>query len=105
MNSFDLEVTLLQEVGYETEEGKLNKKVKYKEIELLAYENPLTRADLILAGQSNLEITKAIVIHTFEYSNEQLIKIENINYQVVSLYKISNEELELKLKVKKGLKQ
>ena len=47
-------------------------------------------------------MTKIIVIHAFEYSNEQLVKIDGIVYQVINTYKINNEELELKLKAKKG---
>ena len=104
MNNWDLEVSLLQEDGYTQEAGKLNKTIKYKEIELLAYEKPISRAELYYAGQSNIEITKIIVIHPFEYNNEQLVKIGADTFQVINYYKISNEELELKLKSKKGLK-
>lgn len=101
LNNWDLEVSLLQVDGYTT--NKIGDKVpKYKAIELLAYEKPITRGELIIAGQSNITITKIIVIHPFEYSNEELLEIEGVRYQVVSSYKISNEELELKLKSKKG---
>ncbi len=99
---WDLEVAFLAEDGYVQEKGKINKTVKYKETELLAYEKPIGRAELYYAGQSNTELTKIIVIHAFEYSNEQLIKIDGIVYQVINTYKISNEEIELKLKAKKG---
>lgn len=101
MSNWDLEVSLLQVDGYST--NKIGDKVpKYKAIELLAYEKPITRGELIIAGQSNITITKIIVIHPFEYSNEELLEIEGVRYQVISSYKISNEELELKLKSKKG---
>ena len=101
MSNWDLEVSLLQVDGYST--NKIGDKVpKYKVIGLLAYEKPITRGELIIAGQSNITITKIIVIHPFEYSNEELLEIEGVRYQVVSSYKISNEELELKLKSKKG---
>ena len=101
MSNWDLEVSLLQVDGYTT--NKIGDKVpKYKAIDLLAYEKPITRGELIIAGQSNITITKIIVIHPFEYSNEELLEIEGVRYQVVSSYKISNEELELKLKSKKG---
>ncbi|GAA2828038.1 phage head closure protein [Pseudolactococcus raffinolactis] len=99
---WDLEVSLLAEDGYVQEKGKINKTVKYKETELLAYEKPIGRAELYYAGQSNTELTKIIVIHAFEYSNEQLVKIDGIVYQVINTYKINNEQLELKLKAKKG---
>ena len=99
---WDLEVSLLAEDGFNQEKGKINKTVKYKETELLAYEKPIGRAELYYAGQSNTELTKIIVIHAFEYSNEQLVKIDGIVYQVVNTYKINNEQLELKLKAKKG---
>ena len=102
MAVWDLEVSLLQEDGYVQEKGKINKTVKYKEIELFAFEKPISRAELYYAGQSNTELTKIIVIHSFEYSDEQLVKIDNKIYQVINTYKISNEELELKLKSKKG---
>ena len=102
MAVWDLEVSLLQEDGYVQEKGKINKTVKYKEIELFAFEKPISRAELYYAGQSNTELTKIIVIHSFEYSDEQLVKIDNKIYQVINTYKISNEELELKLKAKKG---
>ena len=99
---WDLEVSLLAENGYVQEKGKINKAIQYKETELLAYEKPIGRAELYYAGQSNIELTKIIVIHSFEYSNEQLVKIDGIVYQVINTYKISNEEIELKLKAKKG---
>lgn len=102
MNNWDLEVSLLQVDGYTT--NKIGDKVpKYKVIGLLAYEKPITRGELIIAGQSNITITKIIVIHPFEYSNEELVEIDGIRYQVVNVYKISNEEIELKLKAKKGV--
>lgn len=101
LNNWDLEVSLLQVDGYTT--NKIGDKVpKYKVIGLLAYEKPITRGELIIAGQSNITITKIIVIHPFEYSNEELVEIDGIKYQIVNVYKISNEEIELKLKAKKG---
>ena len=99
---WDLEVSLLAEDGFTQEKGKINKTVKYSETELLAFEKQIGRAELYYAGQSNTELTKIIVIHAFEYSNEQLVKIDGIVYQVVNTYKINNEQLELKLKAKKG---
>ena len=50
----------------------------------------------------NFRISKIVVIHGFEYSNEELLEIDGVRYQVISSYKISSEELELKLKSKKG---
>ena len=99
---WDLEVALLAEDGYTQEKGKINKIIKYKETELLACEKQIGRAELYYAGQSNTELTKIIVIHSFEYENQQLVKIDGITYQVINTYKISNEQLELKLKAKKG---
>ena len=99
---WDLEITLLAEDGFTQEKGKINKTVKYSETELLAYEKQIGRSELYYAGQSNIELTKIIVIHAFEYDNQQLVKIDGIVYQVINTYKISNEELELKLKAKKG---
>lgn len=99
---WDLEISLLAEDGYVQEKGKINKTVKYKETELLAYEKPISRAELYYAGQSNTELTKIIVIHAFEYDGQQLVKIDGLTYQVINTYKISNEEIELKLKAKKG---
>lgn len=99
---WDLEVSLLAENGYVQEKGKINKTVKYSETELLAYEKQIGRAELYYAGQSNTELTKIIVIHAFEYDGQQLVKIDGTTYQVMNTYKISNEELELKLKAKKG---
>ena len=81
---WDLEVSLLQEDGYTQEKGKINKTIKYSETELLACEKQIGRAELYYAGQSNTELTKIIVIHAFEYSNEQLVKIDGIVYQVVN---------------------
>ena len=99
---WDLEISLLAEDGYTQEKGKINKTIKYRETELLAYEKPIGRSELYYAGQSNIELTKIIVIHSFEYENQQLVKIDGATYQVMNTYKISNEELELKLKAKKG---
>ena len=99
---WDLEISLLAEYGYVQEKGKINKTIKYKETELLACEKPISRAELYYAGQSNTELTKIIVIHSFEYDNQQLVKIDGLIYQVMNTYKINNEQLELKLKAKKG---
>ena len=99
---WDLEIVLLAEDGYVQEKGKINKTVKYSETELLAYEKQIGRAELYYAGQSNTELTKIIVIHAFEYDGQQLAKIDGLTYQVINTYKISNEEIELKLKAKKG---
>ncbi|WP_312185189.1 phage head closure protein [Pseudolactococcus raffinolactis] len=99
---WDLEVSLLQEDGYTQEKGKINKTIKYSETELLAYEKQIGRSELYYAGQSNIELTKIIVIHSFEYDNQQLVKIDGLIYQVINTYKINNEQLELKLKAKKG---
>ena len=97
-----LEVSLLAEDGYTQEKGKINKTIKYKETELLAFEKQIGRSELYYAGQSNIELTKIIVIHAFEYDNQQLVKIDGLIYQVINTYKINNEQLELKLKAKKG---
>ena len=81
---WDLEISLLAEDGYVQEKGKINKTVKYSETELLAYEKPIGRAELYYAGQSNIELTKIIVIHAFEYIDEQLVKINNTYYQIIN---------------------
>ncbi len=99
---WDLEIALLAEDGFTQEKGKINKTIKYKETELLAYEKQIGRAELYYAGQSNIELTKIIVVHAFEYDGQQLVKIDGTTYQVINTYKISNEEIELKLKAKKG---
>ena len=101
MSNWDLEVSLLKVSG-ETKNKIGDKVPTYEKVELFAYEKPITRGELIIAGQSNITITKIIVIHGFEYSNEELLEIDGVRYQVISSYKISNEELELKLKSKKG---
>lgn len=99
---WDLEISLLQEDG--EEKNKIGDKVPlYKEIGVLGYEKPISRGELLLAGQSNIEIAKIIVVHPFEYNNEQLVKIDGITYQVTNDYKLNNEEIELKLKAKKGV--
>lgn len=99
---WDLEILLLQEDG--EEKNKIGDKVSlYKEIDVLGYEKPISRGELLLAGQSNIEIAKIIVVHPFEYNNEQLVKIDGITYQVTNNYKLNNEEIELKLKAKKGV--
>lgn len=101
MSNWDLEVSLLKVSG-ETKNKIGDKIPTYEKVEILAFEKPITRGELIIAGQSNITITKIIVIHPFEYSNEELVEIDGIKYQIVNVYKISNEEIELKLKAKKG---
>ena len=101
MSNWDLEVYLLKVSG-ETKNKIGDKIPTYEKVEILAFEKPITRGELIIAGQSNITITKIIVIHPFEYSNEELVEIDGIKYQIVNVYKISNEEIELKLKAKKG---
>ena len=101
MSNWDLEVSLLKISG-ETKNKIGDKIPTYEKVDILAFEKPITRGELIIAGQSNITITKIIVVHPFEYSNEELVEIDGIKYQIVNVYKISNEEIELKLKAKKG---
>lgn len=102
MSNWDLEVSLLKVSG-ETKNKIGDKIPTYEKVEILAFEKPITRGELIIAGQANITITKIIVIHPFEYSNEELVEIDGIKYQIVNVYKTSNEEIELKLKAKKGV--
>lgn len=101
MRNWDLEVILLQENG--TKKNKIGDTVPtYLERPLLAYEKPIPRSEYYLAGNSNLKLEKQIIVHPFEYEEEQLVIINGTKYQVEKHYKLSNEELELTLVAKKG---
>jgi len=100
---FDLEVTLLHQDGYT--ENKVGDKVPlYKDIEIFAKELPISRSEYYFAGQANIEVSRLIVIHPFEYGNEKILKIEGEQYSVIKQYKVDNEHLELTLKQKVGNK-
>jgi len=98
---WDEEITLLTPDGYD--EGSLGQQIpKTKENVVLGYEKPMNRAEFYQAGQSGIEVTHTLVIHPFEYSNEQTLLYQGLLLTVVRHYKTSNEELELVCRLKVG---
>ena len=98
---FDLEVILLTENGF-TRDKIGNKIPTYDELVILASELPITRNEYYTAGQNNIELARAIIVHPFEYDGQKLIEIDNTTYSVTRAYKINNEEIELYLTQRVG---
>lgn len=101
---WDLEVTLLTPSG-KFEKDKIGNKIPiFNKVDILAKENEISRSEFYFAGQAEIEITKQIIVHPFEYDNQKTLLIDNDEFSVIRSYKISNEELELTLKLKGGNK-
>lgn len=101
---WDKEVILISIDGYEEQRDKIgNRQPKYKRETVLGIEKPVPRTEFYVAGQVNIKVSKLIVVHPFEYNNQKIVEIDNINYSVVRSYQYSNEEIELTLEVKGGV--
>lgn len=101
---WETEVVLLTATDEFTKDKIGNKVPVFKEELILATEKQISRNEFYSAGQNEIEISKQIIVHPFEYSNQKTLKIEGALYSVVRSYKLNNEELELILKVKAGNK-
>lgn len=98
---FDVEINLLTENGF-TRDKIGNKIPTYVKNALLARELPITRNEYYTAGQNNIELSRAIIVHPFEYDGQKLIEIDNTTYSVTRTYKRNNEEIELYLTQRVG---
>lgn len=98
---FDVEINLLTENGF-TRDKIGNKIPTYAKNALLARELPITRNEYYTAGQNNIELSRAIIVHPFEYDGQKLIEIDNATYSVTRTYKRNNEEIELYLTLRLG---
>lgn len=98
---FDLEIILLTENGF-TRDKIGNKIPTYAKNALLARELPITRNEYYTAGQNNIELSRAIIVHPFEYEGQKLVEIDNTTYSVMRMYKRNNEEIELYLTQRVG---
>ena len=98
---FDVEIALLTENGF-TRDKIGNKIPTYEKNALLARELPITRNEYYTAGQNNIELSRAIIVHPFEYDGQKLIEIDNTTYSVTRAYKRNNEEIELYLTQRVG---
>lgn len=99
---WDVEVVLFTVTDKFTKDKIGNKIPIFKEETILATEKEISRNEFYRAGQNEIEISKQVIVHPFEYSNQKTVKIEGILYSVVRSYKVNNEELELTLKEKIG---
>ena len=98
---FDVEIALLTENGF-TRDKIGNKIPTYAKNALLARELPITRNEYYTAGQNNIELARAIIVHPFEYEGQKLVEIDNTTYSVTRTYKRNNEEIELYLTQRMG---
>ena len=98
---FDIEVTLLTQNG--TTKNKIGDKVPtFEEVTILGADKPVNRYEFYTAGRNGIDLSRMIVIHPFEYAGQKLLKINDVTYSVVRAFQLSNEEIELSLKVKTG---
>lgn len=98
---FDVEIYLLTENGF-TRDKIGNKIPTYAKDALLARELPITRNEYYTAGQNNVELARAIIVHPFEYGGQKLVEIDNTTYSITRTYKRNNEEIELYLTQRAG---
>lgn len=98
---FDVEIALLTENGF-TRDKIGNKIPTYAKNTLFASELPITRNEYYTAGQNNVELSRAIIVHPFEYDGQKLVEIDNTTYSVTRTYKRNNEEIELYLTQRVG---
>ncbi|WKY24652.1 phage head closure protein [Lactococcus sp. bn62] len=98
---WDEEITLVSSDGFtEDELGQQNPKIKKTVV--LGFEKPMNRSEFYQAGQSGIELSHTLIIHPFEYNNEQQLIFRDKLLTVVRSYRASNEELELICRKKAG---
>uniref|UniRef100_UPI00359C5942 phage head closure protein n=1 Tax=Lactococcus garvieae TaxID=1363 RepID=UPI00359C5942 len=98
---WDEEITLISSQSY-TEDSLGQQLSKNKEVIVLGYEKPMNRSEFYQAGQSGIEISHTLIVHPFEYNNEQQVRFRDELLTVIRSYKINNEKLELICKRKVG---
>lgn len=69
---------------------------------VMAKQTPVHSAEFYRAGQNGIEISKAFVIHAFEYGGQVELEFEGIRYRIVKTYPIAFNELELSCEKKVG---
>ncbi|WP_339012649.1 phage head closure protein [Lactococcus garvieae] len=73
-----------------------------KKTTVLGFEKPMNRSEFYQAGQSGIELSHTLIIHPFEYNNEQQVIFRDKLLTVVRSYRANNEELELICRQKVG---
>ena len=69
---------------------------------LIAKQTPVHSAEFFRAGQNGIEITKAFVIHAFEYGGQLELEFEGQRYRIIKTYPVDFDELELSCEKKVG---
>lgn len=92
--TWDDEVTLIGAGGYT--EDELGQQIQSEVgTTILCCRKATPRQEVYLAGQNNIKIAETIVVHTYEYSGEEIVEFHGKRLKVLKTYPMSLEELEL----------
>ena len=92
--TWDNEVTLLGADGYEKD--ALGQKVpKEKRTTVFCSRMPISRQEFYMAGQNDIEVSEILVVHPYEYNNENYVEFDGRKLKVLKTYHKSLEELQL----------
>lgn len=92
--TWDEKVTLISADGYEEDELGQQTPIEV-ETEIWCCEDPVTRNEFYLAGQNNVEVSKILIVHPYEYEGQRYVRFRERKLKVIKTYPISAEELEL----------
>lgn len=92
--TWDDEVTLIGIDGYDTD--ALGQKVpKEKRTTVCCSKLPIARQEFYQARQNDIEVSEILVVHSYEYNNENYVEFNGKKLKVLKTYPKSLEELEL----------
>lgn len=100
MNNWDQVVTLIKETHALDSIGRqIPSEVKTT---VFCKTRSIRSSEFYEAGQDGYKPEIEIIVHPYEYDNQELVEFEGIKYQVIRTYKASLEEIELTCEVKIG---
>lgn len=99
-NPWDLDLILIGGEGEPDEFG--NWSDGDTETTVMACEEQISRSEFYQAAQSGIRPARLFIIHTFEYDDQQRVKIDGHVYSVVRTFERNSEELELYVERKVG---
>ena len=92
--TWDDEVILIGTDGFETD--SLGQKIpKEKRTTVFCSKLPISRQEFYMAGQNDIEVSEILVVHSYEYNNENYVEFNGRKLKVLKTYLKSLEELEL----------
>lgn len=67
-----------------------------------ATKKEVSQSEFYQAAQANIRPAAEFIVHTFEYSGEQLVEWQGCRYSVIRTYQRNDDEIEIYLESKVG---